>query len=107
MKHPSIAAIQAVDWENCWTENDKLFKEKNCTYIKNYYFQFLLKRIADDLETLKNKLVKEVNHNEAVLAKWKFAASVLDRLFFIMTLIYLILSLVCIIMASKNFTNFQ
>jgi hypothetical protein len=108
MKRPiRIASVQAVEWENCLNESEKKSKEKNPTYIRNYYFQFLLKKIADDLETLKSKLVKEENCDKMILTKWKFAASVLDRLFFIMTLIYLILTLICIVLASKNFFNFQ
>ena len=66
----------------------------------------LLKKISDDLAYLK-KSTQEDDQEELCLLKWKFATMVIDRLFFLLTIFYLVISFLCIILTSQNFFKFK
>ena len=74
------------------------------TSSQNFTLKYL-KRIADDLQYLKNS-VKANNKNENEFKKWKFAAMVIDKLCFVIAVIYTFITSLVIILAFPNFYNF-
>ena len=72
----------------------------------NKEIRHILKKISDDLANLR-EAHEENEKNELILLKWKFSSMILDRFFFCLTLLYIIISFVCIIMTSPVFYKLQ
>lgn len=109
------------------TENDTLLKKKyfckeiNSTEIKDQLSDTEVPKVVNKHEDF---LVKHVQHIDEILAenqnernedklreekelKFKLAATVIDRLFFFMSLTYFIVSFSCLILSIQNFYKFN
>ena len=109
------------------TKNDTLlkkktfFKEINSTEIKDQLSDTEVPKVVNKHEDF---LVKHVQHIDEILAenqnernedklreekelKFKLAATVIDRLFFFMSLTYFIVSFSCLILSIQNFYKFN
>ena len=62
---------------------------------------YFLEKISNDLKFLKKRVI-QAERKELFLVKWSLAASVLDRLFFIVSIIYTVVTLVVIILADLD-----
>lgn len=71
------------------TKQDEILKE-------------FLSSIAENLEFFK-KNIESKKRYEKLLVKWYFAAMVIDRFCFVVSLIYLIVTFVTFVMTMKNF----
>ena len=80
-------------------------EDENISKI-NEKIEMSIKEISKKIESFLAHLHvhKQEKHTET---KWKFAASVLDRLFFLISLAYFILITISTILVNKNFWNFS
>ena len=87
------------------TENIK-YLSLNFTNVNESSFEKFLNQISSHL----NILAKNVQHDKIenmIEKKWRFAALVLDKLFFILSTIFVIIIFVTLNLASSNFYGFS
>ena len=70
------------------------------------YLKRVLRKIAYDLEYIKQS-IQEDDDEELLILKWKFVSMIIDRLFFYIIIIYLIITFSGIILSSSNFYKLQ
>ena len=88
-----------------FSTSNTAFKSKNDNPGISHEDPYLINK----LENIEKCLVQlmgntnEIKENEDTELKWKFAALVMDRSFFYLTLIYFIITFIALVMSSTNF----
>ena len=78
---------------NSYSKQDEILKE----YLTN---------ILNDLNFFKKNIESKKKY-EKLLLKWHFAAMVIDRFSFIVSFVYLIVTLITFVLTMKNFYKFK
>jgi len=63
-------------------------------------------KLFNDLHYIKNNMVKEENLKESLI-KWRFAAKVIDRLGFCISIVYLIATVIWLLLSLNSFYQFK
>ena len=80
-------------------------KEKPVDEIPKEILKYQTK-LCNDVNFIKKTIEKEDNFKKN-LAKWRFAAKVIDRLGFFLSILYLIITVVAIMLSVEGFYHFK
>lgn len=106
MKPPRIGTKQELFYELTQINTENSPPEGSVVLFINDNISVHLENISKDLKYLKN-FAHRTEESDQLLIRWNFAANVLDRLFLIISIFYVIITLLAIILVDPNVYHFS